>query len=254
MHPIVLTQAKIVGHRGARAEAPENTLGGFRYLRQLGIQKVELDVHLSADKVPMVIHDTTTHRTTGFTGEVNALTKEKLQSLNCVRDFGKTWLHQEPVPTLAEVIQKWDKLEHIQIEVKPLSGAGEREKLCEKLLETCSASQLSADNTVITSSDQDFLEYCGSQTKLPLGLVADSSVKAPIEDATRLGCHLLVLHYLLYTPAMAAACRAANLPVSLWTVNDVEIANQLVERGAETIITDTPQAFLQWIALKTLNS
>ena len=60
---ISMTPQHLVGHRGARFEAPENTLSGFAALRASGVQKVELDVHLNKDQELIVIHDITTDRT-----------------------------------------------------------------------------------------------------------------------------------------------------------------------------------------------
>ena len=57
----------IYGHRGARAEAPENTLPSFQKALDAGVTRVELDLHLSADQQLMVIHDPTLKRTTGET-------------------------------------------------------------------------------------------------------------------------------------------------------------------------------------------
>ena len=58
----------IYGHRGARGEAPENTLASFASALQAGVTRVELDLHLSADHQLMVIHDPTLQRTTGIRG------------------------------------------------------------------------------------------------------------------------------------------------------------------------------------------
>ncbi|HET8705537.1 MAG TPA: glycerophosphodiester phosphodiesterase family protein, partial [Pseudomonadales bacterium] len=65
---------ELFGHRGARNEAPENTLAGFRYLRTLDIHKVELDIRLSKDDELIVIHDITLDRTTDKTGAITELT------------------------------------------------------------------------------------------------------------------------------------------------------------------------------------
>ena len=61
---------RLIGHRGARGEAPENTLSGFRHLRALGVRAVEFDIHLSADGELMVIHDAELSRTTSGHGLV----------------------------------------------------------------------------------------------------------------------------------------------------------------------------------------
>jgi glycerophosphoryl diester phosphodiesterase len=85
-----------VGHRGARAHAPENTLASFRKAVELGADFVELDVHRSADGVPVVIHDADLARTTDGTGFVSERTLAELKQL----DAGGG----ERIPTLAEVV------------------------------------------------------------------------------------------------------------------------------------------------------
>lgn len=237
----------IVGHRGARAEAPENTLGGFRYLRNLGIQKVELDVHLSQDDQLMVIHDTTTDRTTNTSGAVNETLCSTLMTMNATHDLIKPWPYVEFVPTLNQVIGDWPHLEHIQIEVKPLDGEAERHRLGQLLAAFCQNAKLNPSTTVITSSDQAFLAYSISLNSLPHGLVADETIKKPLQDAQKLGCALLALEYSLYTETLAQACTAAQMPVSLWTVNDIAIAKTMIARGAQSIITDKPGEFLEQI-------
>ncbi len=100
----------IYGHRGASAEQPENTLAAFRRAIELEIAGVELDVHLSADGVPVVIHDDTLDRTTDGSGPVSGHTVEQLRAL----DAG----NGEYVPTLAEVLALFGPEQHVNIEIK----------------------------------------------------------------------------------------------------------------------------------------
>ena len=73
---------KIVGHRGAKGEAPENTLPSFKHAYGQGIRHFELDVRLSSDGELMTIHDKTTDRTTGLSGNVAELTAKQLTSID----------------------------------------------------------------------------------------------------------------------------------------------------------------------------
>ncbi|MGE5147834.1 MAG: glycerophosphodiester phosphodiesterase family protein, partial [Candidatus Eiseniibacteriota bacterium] len=79
---------KLVGHRGAAALAPENTLAGFRAAAAAGVTAVEFDVRLSADGVPMVIHDATVERTTTGRGPVAAQSAAALGALDAGAWFG----------------------------------------------------------------------------------------------------------------------------------------------------------------------
>src|SRR3989442_9967523 len=71
-----------IAHRGASARAPENTLAAFKEAIRLGADSIELDAHLSADGVPMVIHDDSVDRTTNGRGAVAALTCRSLRRLD----------------------------------------------------------------------------------------------------------------------------------------------------------------------------
>src|SRR4051794_3095625 len=86
----------IVGHRGAAAHAPENTLASFEKARELGVDMVEFDVHLTADRRCVVIHDETVDRTTDGHGLVGSKTLPELREL----DAG----NGERIPTLEELL------------------------------------------------------------------------------------------------------------------------------------------------------
>jgi glycerophosphoryl diester phosphodiesterase len=86
----------IMGHRGAAALAPENTLLSIATAMEIGVDAVEIDVHLSKDNEIVVIHDATVDRTTNGTGAVSSYTLEAIKKL----DAGKG----ETIPTLQEVI------------------------------------------------------------------------------------------------------------------------------------------------------
>lgn len=99
-----------IGHRGACGHEPENTLRSFRKALELGVDGVELDVHICASGEPVVIHDETLERTTDGVGRVADKTLAELKTL----DAGKG----EPIPTLQEVIDLLDKKIRIFIELK----------------------------------------------------------------------------------------------------------------------------------------
>ena len=107
----------IYGHRGARAEAPENTLPSFRKALEAGVTRVELDLHLSADQQLVVIHDPTLKRTTGLRGKVAQHTAAELSRIDA--RFGLPgWKTPCAIPTLAQLLQQCPEIEHYQLEVK----------------------------------------------------------------------------------------------------------------------------------------
>ena len=86
----------VVAHRGLSAEEPENTMRSFRRAAEVGCDLIELDVHLSSDGVPVVIHDETLERTTDGHGRVTERTWKELRTLDAGRG--------ERIPSLEEVV------------------------------------------------------------------------------------------------------------------------------------------------------
>ena len=99
-----------IGHRGARAYEPENTLRGFKKAIELGVNAVELDVRKTKDDKVVVIHDAKVDRTTSGKGSVSELTLNEMKQL--VTEKG------EKVPTLEEALDFLDRKVKIIIELK----------------------------------------------------------------------------------------------------------------------------------------
>ena len=95
---------RIIGHRGARGEAPENTLGGFQYLRQLGVRAVEFDVRQLHDGQLIVIHDDDFVRTTGQSQLVESCTLAEAQQFDHRLQWSN-WTTAEYTPSLCQVLR-----------------------------------------------------------------------------------------------------------------------------------------------------
>jgi len=93
----------VLGHRGASHAAPQNTLAAFRKAADVGADGVELDVHLSRDGVPVVIHNDSVDATTDGTGLVRDMTLVQLQALDAGAHFDAAFAG-ERIPTLEEVL------------------------------------------------------------------------------------------------------------------------------------------------------
>ncbi len=104
LHSIKKRDWKIVGHKGAAGEAPENTLASFELAMKMGADMVEIDVHYSKDGEVVVFHDEDVSRTTNGTGKVHELTLAELKELDAGSWFGDTTYAGEQIPTLEETI------------------------------------------------------------------------------------------------------------------------------------------------------
>ncbi len=232
----------IVGHRGAKGEAPENTLDGFRHARQLGLTEIELDVRLSRDEKLIVLHDYSLHRTTGLSKKCGQLTASELSQLNATRPF-PDWPTATGVPTLAAVIKAGGYAMRYQLEVKANSPR-DLEKARQQLVRFIDEHQLK-ERVIVTSTHLDMLAVLhADRPDIGLGYVCKHRHKNPVEQVLALEARWLILHTGLITPDIAQKAQRHNLYLSTWTINDLALADTLVERGVTSLITDYPSRFL----------
>lgn len=213
----------VYAHRGASAEYPENTLAAFRRAMELGVEGIELDVHLSADGVPVVIHDETVDRTTDGAGAVAEMSVLELQGLNAGDG--------EKIPTLGQVLDVVGDSLHVDIEVKA-NMAGE-----EVLKE------LQGRNTrwLISSFDWDVLRYVRTQdADAVLWPLTIGATDQAIEVARELSAPALAIFHEALDDDTAARLKEQGLGFWVWTVNDPERARVYMEWGAIGICTDDP--------------
>ena len=241
----------IIGHRGARNEAPENTEVGFQHLRNLNIHHVELDVRLSKDKQLMVLHDTTVDRTTNKKGKVTSFTANELNSFNAgcrfkpkSRNITNLSYDSTTIPKLNDVIQAWPELESIQLEVKT-TNKKDLSDIADRLNFLIDAHGIQ-QQAIITSSDTEMLRIVAQRYRhISRGFVAERFRRDPIGNCLNLGCRYLVIDWRRCSEALIQEAHDANLIVSVWTVNKIETAFNLYHWGADSIITDEPTQMLQ---------
>ncbi len=227
----------IYGHRGARGEAPENTLASFRQCLQQGVRRCELDLHLSRDGELVVIHDPTLKRTTGQRGRVAQWTAAELARLDA-RRAGPDWKQPCPVPRLAELFEQCD-FEHWQLEVK--SASRERAARTVQAIGTLARQYRLQERITVTSSSREVLRALNRlEPALSRGLVAEYAWLDPIRVARHYGCDYLVLNWTLCTPQRLASARQQGLQVSVWTVNEPALMRRLAGMGVDSLITDFP--------------
>ncbi len=228
----------IAGHRGARGEAPENTLPGFRHAIALGLESVELDVQLSADGVPVVIHDDTVDRTTDGHGLVRSMTLFELQQLDARADFSD-WPEPCQIPTLAEVFAVLGDVVDITVEIKSDPGT-DLERLVPRVIETI-VEHDRLSNVTITSFDPAALAI--AQHFLPhgrRGLTGLWNHPDELIRALELGCCRADVSVHAANSDVAAAASAAGLRVMVWTVNTPEELARALTLAPDLICTDVP--------------
>jgi len=231
---------RVIGHRGACGLAPENTVASFRKAAELGVRWVEFDVHLSADGVPVVIHDDTVNRTTSGRGKVAALTLAELQAL----DAG-TWFQPrfqgERVPTLEEIVMLLGKLGlGAVVEIKPSPGteAATAEAAVSLLLKRWPDH---LPPPMVSSFEIEALERAhevapGIGRALLVGRVRDGWER----EIDRLGCSALHADQERLDAKTVASVTRAGLPLFAYTVNDAVRAADLFHWGVAAVFSDRP--------------
>jgi glycerophosphoryl diester phosphodiesterase len=231
----------VIGHRGARAEAPENTIGAFRYALDRGIRHFELDLRLSADGVPMVIHDASTARTCADKFLVENTDAQTLASLNAAANHAG-WPDIEPVPSLASLLPELERSDSVQLEIKSDQPAriAALLKATRQILAHCDRRRYT-----ITSFDKKALGLArGLMPAYRRGLVCERRFADNIGHALRLQCGLLVYHHRILSAAQINAAKQAGLETSSYTVNDEARIKTLRSWGIDSIITDRPAYYL----------
>jgi len=227
----------IYGHRGAKGEAPENTLASFQQCLAHGVRRCELDLHLSRDGELMVIHDPTLKRTTGRRGKVVEHDADELARYDA-RSGGPGWKQPCPIPRLAELFEKCD-FEHWQLEVKSASRV--RAARTVVAIKALAEAHGLLDRITVTSGSREVLRALKRLTpEISCGLVAEHGWLDPLKVAKQYDCTLLALKWTLCTPERIAKARQQGLHVSVWTVNEPALMRRLADFGVDSLITDYP--------------
>lgn len=235
----------IYGHRGAKGEAPENTLISFQRCLEHGVTRCELDLHLSRDGELMVIHDPTLKRTTGLRGKVIEQDAADLVRHDA-RLGGPGWRQPCPIPRLSELFERCP-FEHWQLEVK--SASKTRSVQLVKAIDALVKRHGLEQKVCITSSSREVLRAAQQLAPhLQRGLVAEYAWLDPLKVAKHYDCQLLALNWTLCTPERLLKAQKQGLHVSVWTVNEPALMRRLADFGADSIITDFPG-----LAVRTLS-
>lgn len=228
----------VYGHRGAKGEAPENTLAGFQHAYRHGVRHFELDLVLSKDGKPMMIHDLTVDRTTDSNGEVYKFTAAELADMDARRNT-TAWPSKVGVPSLEELLETYADLEHLQLEVKK-DARSRLNVLCNRIVEVIQRRNL-YDRAIVTSSDAWFLRQVRRRDRqVRIGLVTDRKFPRPVNAAARLKCDFLCLGWKICSPTLVDEAHRRQLKVSTWTVNRIHDMLALEAMGVDSIITDFP--------------
>ncbi len=214
----------VVAHRGASAYEPENTVRAVRRALEMGVDAVEVDVRLSADGYPVVIHDETVDRTTNGSGKVGELTLSALRQL----DAGLG----EKILLLDEILEEVKGRAVLFVELKLPEAA---DKAVAEVLER----DMLDDVLFISFFPEALVRVRELAPSSHIGLIY---FKPPggILEAKKFHADAVLPRYNMATEKAVKFAKQLRLYVVAWTVDDPLLALQLKQRGVDAVATNVP--------------
>jgi glycerophosphoryl diester phosphodiesterase len=240
-----------LAHRGASAQAPENTLEAFRLA---GAGGLELDVRMTRDGEVVVIHDATVDRVTDGSGAVAGMTLEEIRRLDAGYRFspdgGRTFPYRGQgvrIPTLAEVYEGFPDA-RVNADIKEAQPGVEEAVL--RVIQRAAAEE----RTLIASTDHAVLRRFRKVSGGRISTGASRREIAAFYALSRLHLEALVSpayealqvpveHWgiTLVTPRFLGAAHSRRVGVDVWTINDAAEMRRLLDLGVDVIMTDYPE-------------
>jgi glycerophosphoryl diester phosphodiesterase len=210
-----------IGHRGAKGHSPENTLASFEKAIALGVDMIELDVRLSLDKIPIVLHDATIDRTTSKTGLVTDYSAKELQLLG--------------IPTLRDVFELVDNRCEINVELKTFSAT-------QAVLNLIAKSTFDQSKILMSSFDWNALqEIRFHDENIRIGVLTETDLDLAIAFAKFIKAEAIHPYFHLLTVENTEKIKAKGFKVFPWTINEPEDITFVKSLEVDGIITDFPE-------------
>ncbi|WP_306974949.1 glycerophosphodiester phosphodiesterase [Alkalibacillus salilacus] len=251
----------VIAHQGGEELRPSSTMAAFKYADQLGVDALETDLHISEDGYLMNIHDATVDRTTDGTGHVADFTLEELKQLDAGYYFKDRDGHYAyrgkglELITLQELFQAFPNQKFI-LEIKVTNPDHRIDEMITRLINLIDQYNMQ-DRVLIGSFDHNIIKQF--QRRDPFN-VATSGGRQEIRNFVL--THKLLMRN-LYNPSIDATliptsesgfdltstslidgAERLGLNVFYWTINDEETMRQLLNSGADGIITDRPDLLI----------
>jgi glycerophosphoryl diester phosphodiesterase len=229
---------KLIAHRGASSEAPENTLASIRRAIELSVDYIEIDVHLTKDHVPVVIHDSTTQRTAANSEHaVEETTLSDLKKLEVGSWFSKSF-DEERIPTLREVLDLDFKGAALMIEIKKsvLPARLVTHAVVEEIHRTKNYASLR--HCIGSFNPEIIKEIKKRDQQLELiGIVENSE---GLNAYLKMKLPRIALWHQTANEADLKILKELGVPAWVYTVDDPDLCRHLLEQGYDGIITNNP--------------
>ncbi|WP_067728159.1 glycerophosphodiester phosphodiesterase [Oceanobacillus damuensis] len=235
---------KIIAHRGASKYAPENTMPAFELAYKMKAEGIETDVHLTKDRIPVLIHDSHVKRTTNGRGFIKDYYYEELQKL----DAG-SWFSSEFSGTSIISLQnflEWanDKSLYLNIELKNSRIDYKNiESIVYEMIEHYSL----LNRTTLSTFNHDSVERMKPlREKIGVALLTSRKRKDLIWYTKGLGANAIHINYRLLSKSLVQKCKEENMKIRVYTVNKFVHIMRSFFAECDGVITDVPNKALRY--------
>lgn len=252
-------RTKVIAHGGAKQLFPENTIEAFDGVMELGVDILEMDVCLTKDEVVVTHHDKTIDRTSDGSGRVRDYTYEELKNFNFGKKFkaldGSTPYENKKATIISidELMNKYGKDVPFIIEIKDSEEDGK--KAADELIRIIKKYNME-NRTIVASFHDEVFNYISDKYSDIMLSPSRGATKNFVINAYTLSSlffneDIVALQIpcedsgiVLDTKMLIKTAHRRNIAVQYWTINDKEKMRELIEKGADGIMTDRPDLML----------
>lgn len=227
--------ANLVAHRGWSGIAPENTLASIKLaLEEEKIEQIEIDIHLSKDGIPMVIHDFVLNRTTNGKGKVVDYTKDELKEF----DAGN-WFHSnfvgEKIPTFEEVLQLVGSKKKLLVELKQVGNF--YDGLEQKVIQLIQQYHVEDTVSLISFDHNSLWKAKKIDPTIKRTMILMGSPILLKEQINQLEADAISINYHFLEQNLVNVLKETDTKIIVWTVDDKKIARRVVTLDDSILIT-----------------
>lgn len=256
-YPKELDYPLVIAHQGGDGIWPGETMFAYQHSVDLGVDVLEMDIHITKDGRLILMHDETVDRTTDGSGEIESMTLDEIKKFDAAYDWspdeGKSFPYRGKgltVATLEEVFKAFPE-KRMTIEIKK-TNASMAKPFCELIR------QYNMEDKVLTASfhDERLKEFRSECPEVATSSAKNETTVFVLLTKAFLGGFYSPKFYSLQVPEESSgitvmtegfvrAAHARNLAVEPWTINDEETMRNFIEWGVDGIITDRPDILLE---------
>lgn len=229
----IFHETKVMAHRGASTDTPENTMAAFQKAIDDMADYIELDVQLTSDGEVIVMHDSNAYRTTGVDGNIADMTYREIRRLDAGSWYSDEY-KGEKVPSLREVLELTQGKIKLNIELKPADNGTELAKQTVALIEKYN---MTGDCIITSFSSSALMAVKSFNENIKTGYIL-SAAYGDFYDMKNIDFFSVNAAFL--SKRTIDAIHNAGKQVYAWTVNNKESIKNLTNKGVDGVITDNP--------------